>query len=410
VLTADLVRIQRKGEVLRVRGLDEKTREIAVRVAGDYLSVADAAVSDAADRESLEAALSAVEVPVRIRRVADGLRKLLLDRCEFEQVEGDPPAVRRAVFEAAASARAALESGQEFDREAVLASVAADLGLETEAVESLLFADLRAAHRLVRCEAPGADSLVRAYETGQAQAVLLRATRVEVELDGAGPGGWRALFHKLKFLRLLHRITPLDGGGHRIEIDGPFSLFSASTKYGLQLAMLLPALDACGAWRLRADVRWGKDKKTLRFEHEGGRGASEDADGAAPVHLSDEVQTLVKRFRGLKTSWSVRPAKRVLELPGVGLCVPDLVFSDAARGARVYLEVMGFWSRDAVWRRVELVEAGLDARILFCVSSRLRVSEAALDGETSGALYVYKGVMNARRIAEKLDVLAGAQA
>jgi hypothetical protein len=58
-----------------------------------------------------------------------------------------------------------------------------------------------------------------------------------------------------------------------------------------------------------------------------------------------------------------------------------------------------------VWRRVELVQAGLGERILFAVSSRLRVSEEVLEGDLPGALYVYKGAMSARAVAERLEVL-----
>jgi hypothetical protein len=68
--------------------------------------------------------------------------------------------------------------------------------------------------------------------------------------------------------------------------------------------------------------------------------------------------------------------------------------------------VLGFWSRDAVWKRVELVQAGLPQKILFAVSSRLRVSEAVLDDDLPGALYVYKGAMSAAQIEKKLDALA----
>jgi len=66
---------------------------------------------------------------------------------------------------------------------------------------------------------------------------------------------------------------------------------------------------------------------------------------------------------------------------------------------------MGYWSRAAVWKRVELVQAGLRERILFAVSSRLRVSEDVLDGALPGALYVYKQTMSARVIAERLEQL-----
>ena len=95
----------------------------------------------------------------------------------------------------------------------------------------------------------------------------------------------------------------------------------------------------------------------------------------------------------------------MIDLPGVGLCVPDLAFTHRDTGEMVLLEVMGFWSRDAVWKRVELVEAGLPQKILFAVSSRLRVSEAVLEDDAPGALYVYKGAMSAAQIEKKLDAL-----
>jgi hypothetical protein len=59
-----------------------------------------------------------------------------------------------------------------------------------------------------------------------------------------------------------------------------------------------------------------------------------------------------------------------------------------------------------VWKRVELVQAGLGHRIVFAVGQHLRVSEAALDAELPGALYVYKRTMSARAIVERLDALA----
>jgi hypothetical protein len=66
---------------------------------------------------------------------------------------------------------------------------------------------------------------------------------------------------------------------------------------------------------------------------------------------------------------------------------------------------MGYWSRDAVWKRVELVQGGLPHRILFAVGARLRVSEDVLGDELPGMLYVYKQTMSARAIAERLDAL-----
>ena len=79
---------------------------------------------------------------------------------------------------------------------------------------------------------------------------------------------------------------------------------------------------------------------------------------------------------------------------------------EQATGEQVLCEVLGFWNRDAVWRRVELVEKGLTTKIVFVVSARLRVSEEVLGDAESAALYVYKGAINPKALQRKLDELA----
>jgi uncharacterized protein len=110
----------------------------------------------------------------------------------------------------------------------------------------------------------------------------------------------------------------------------------------------------------------------------------------------------------LGSGWRIDRDPAVLDLPGIGLCVPDLAFERSIGGcvSRVHLEVMGFWSREAVWRRVDLVRAGLPHRILFAVSRGLRVSEEILDDVSTAALYVFTRVLGARAVLSRLDALA----
>jgi uncharacterized protein len=402
--------------------LDAAGRGRARALAEELIAAAGAHVGRS--RDELTAALSAIDVGPRDHRLRSALAKLIEDRCVFDANEDlDAESVRRDVFTRASATRAALGATDRFDRAAVLAYVAAERGATGDAVERALFADLRGTHVLTTFAATSAAALVSSYERAQAQAVLLRAVKVTVDVRCASAAGLRGLFRRLKFLRLLHSIERR-GDGHRIVIDGPFSLFESVTKYGLQLALVLPALEPCDAWHLEADLRWGKERAPLLFRLSGG--ASPGA--LEPPPLADEVQALVRTFRALDTPWKVRANAVILELPGIGLTVPDLVFErrvdgeagarasertsehDAGRDTRqrVYLEVMGYWSRAAVWKRVELVQAGLGERILFAVSSRLRVSEDVLDGDLPGALYVYKQAMSARAVADRLDRLAAA--
>ncbi len=407
MLTADLVNARRRGRELHVATLDAEGRGRARAIAADLLATASSYVGRT--REDLELAFAAIDVGPREYRLKDGLAKLLEDRCDFATGDGvDAAAVRHDVFTFASAARAALGAGDRFDRPAVLAAVAKQRGTSVEALERELFGDLRGAQIVGALDALSPDALVEAYEYGQSQAVLLRAVQVRVDVRCASAGALRELFRKLKFLQLLHTVSPSTWkgeGAHRLVIDGPFSLFESITKYGLKLAMVLPALDGCDEWRLEADVRWGKEREPLVFRLAGGSTRAP----AEVAPLPDEVQTLVRAFTALGTAWRVTANRDILELPGVGLSIPDLVFERPYYGPprdRVYLEVMGYWSRDAVWKRVELVQRGLPHRILFAVSARLRVSEEVLEGKLPGALYVYKQTMSARAIAERLDALA----
>jgi len=407
LLTADLVNARRRGGELRVVALDSKRRVRAGELAGMYLDLAREHVGRT--REELDEACGAVEVQAAERRLADGIRKLIDDRCEFDaELPIEPAALRREVFLLASAAR---HEGR-FERSRVTAEVAERHGIAPEAVDAALYADLRGAHLLRAVAMVDPARLIEEYELAQLQAVLLRAVRVTVDVACAAPGAYRALFRKLKFLRLLHRIEEGEDGGYRIEIDGPFSLFESVTRYGLQLALALPALRECDAFALRADLRWGASREPLSFRLAGGRGDPGAAPGATPgaavdePRMPDEVAGLVDALRAADTPWRVAPSRAILELRGAGLCVPDLVFEHDRTGECIYLEVMGFWSREAVWRRVELVEAGLADKILFAVSERLRVSEQVLGDEQPGALYVYKKVMSARAVLERVDRLA----
>jgi hypothetical protein len=289
-----------------------------------------------------------------------------------------------------------------FDREAVLSRVALQRELPVEQIEAGLYADLRGAQALLAVAAESAEALVERYEESSVQAVLLRAVRVAAEIE-CPPALARSLFHKLKFHRLLHTVEPVGTQGYRVVIDGPYSLFEAVTKYGLELALVLPALESCDRLELEADLLWGPRRRALKFRHAVRRRAREGL--PSETLLNPDARELLDAFRALDSQWTVEPARTVLKLPGAGLVVPDLTFSHPEEQDPIHLEVLGYWSREAVWRRIELVESGLGARILFAVSSRLRVSEDALAPNDAAALYVFKGRISAPAVARKLEAL-----
>jgi hypothetical protein len=179
-------------------------------------------------------------------------------------------------------------------------------------------------------------------------------------------------------------------------------LFGPTTKYGLELALSLPALLSCGSVKLRAELRWGKRRDKLHFEQ-----AYTHAPGGEPdLGVRSEVLGLLEGLRAAKTDWQASLSDELIDLSarGGGVLVPDL---ELRRGGRVVLvELLGFWSRQAVFRRIEAAEVGLARPILFVVSSRLRVSEELLDGVEAASLYVYKGKPNPAALLRKVDALS----
>jgi len=162
---------------------------------------------------------------------------------------------------------------------------------------------------------------------------------------------------------------------------------------------------ACVQWDVTAELRWGKDRRPLRYH---ARGGEQNLPDQATVEkaLPDDSAALLTDLRRLDSDWQVSPSDAILDVPGLGVCVPDLQFVHGQTGQRVFLEVLGFWSRAAVWKRVEMVERGLGQPIVFAVSKHLRVSEDVLPDEVPASLYVYARTLNATAILERVEKVA----
>lgn len=398
MLPAELVRVRRRGEELFLVSVKVAERGEIVRIAGDILQILEGSLGQSADE--VTESLSAVERSPLHEKVWAGLKKLALDDSEFgAPIEVDAQSLRMRVFPLASQLRKEATAERPFSREEVLERVAADLGVAPEEILEGLFSDLKGAARLSKSSALSPEALVERYELAQIQGVLLRAVRLRVVVECTGPDQARALFQKLKFRQLLYRIEAREDGAYELEIEGPFSLFDSVTKYGLKLALVVPDFMECRRAELSADLLWGKERKALKFKTTLG-GALGD-EGASP---RSEVVVLKEALERLKSPFSVTHAHEMFNIPGVGICIPDLKLSKKGQG-HVYVEVLGYWSREAVWRRVEWAQSGAPERVIFAVSSKLRVSEEVLPKETGAGLYVYKGTMSAPALLRQVEDL-----
>ncbi len=330
--------------------------------------------------------------------VQQGLAKLLEDRCEFEiDAEHDPDELREKVFRAAGESRRA----GTFDRAAILASVAAETGSTVEVIDRGLFADLKSEQRLVSFADLTVDQLLHRYNVALAQAVLLRSTGVTVRVHGETVPRYRKLFRAIKFHRLICDIQPDGPEAYRLRLDGPLSLFSSTQKYGLQLALFLPALLQCKRFDLSATIRWGVDRKEKTFllsDSDGLRSHTVDYGDYTPK----ELLMFVESFRKSVAGWELLTEAEIVSLPS-GFWTPDYQLVHKKSGQVVRLEVLGFWRRTDAEKLYRRLSKELKEPFILAVSEQFNIDESPGDDPTN--LYRFKRTPipgEIAKLAEKL--------
>jgi predicted nuclease of restriction endonuclease-like RecB superfamily len=321
-----------------------------------------------------------------------GLAKLLEDRCDFEVVSGQPPErLREVVFRTAAEFRkagSAPPDGQEIarllslDRTAVLRRVADELGMTPDEVDRGLFADLKSEQKLIRFKDISAEHLLQRYNVALAQAVLLRSTRVHVAVRNEPPARYRQLLRLVKFHRLICEIERTGDNCYQLHLDGPLSLFSATQKYGLQLALFLPAVLLCRDFEVNAELRWGSERKPKTFVlTPADRLVSYLPDSGS--YVPAELGMFVDLFRKKVEGWDIAEETDIFPL-GDGFWVPDFRLTQRATGRSVYLEVLGFWRRSSAEAHLRRLKQYATQPYLLAVSDSLRIDEAELEGLAAG--------------------------
>lgn len=404
MLTAELLTVRRRAGKLLPCYLHGPALDKVVPLAQALIDTfAQAPGLSVKELDEMVAEVTAAE---RNRTLVAAFTKLLQDRCEI-----DPPCsaesehIRQVVFQHAAVQRRALGIRDNFDRKAVVEACAQQLGMTPDRLEASLFGDLPGAQTVTGFATLSAVALVQRYNLALAQGVLLRATSIRIDLAPAPAARMRQLFRAIKFRRLMHAVEGSASDGYRITLDGPMSLFQSTQRYGLQMALFLPTLVAGDGWKLHADVLWGKNKQRLSFELTDRDGlVSRVRDGTQEL---EEVTALVQAFERNPGDWKVRREARLFDIQGQAVFVPDLLFEHASTGQRVYLEAFGYWSREAVFRRVELLQQGFGHRFILAVSRKLRVSDQIADESFPGRILVYAQSIPVASVRKILEQEAG---
>jgi uncharacterized protein len=358
MLTADLAMSWQRGEQVKPLYIDPEDEEY-LRAAEDLVALFESHAGR--ERAALEESLQEYVGTGTEYRTLRGLIKLLTDRCEFKtSAPAEPAELRRALF---LKARTRHPVVNEEARAELVAEAARELACEPAALFDALYADLPEHQRLTLFEPVSAHELLDLYNVAQAQALLYRSVEMRLWLEPQPPEGFRELFGAIKAYRLIHTVKGNAREGYEVRLDGPASIFQRSQKYGIQMAVFLPALLLCKGWRMRAEIQ-GRQNRVAYFKLASGQTRLRSHYPEITPYENPVVEKLSTAWARSANGWTLAPSSEVIDLGGSAF-IPDFMLRHAETGAEVYLEVLGFWTPDHLRERLlEFDHAGLRNFIL----------------------------------------------
>jgi predicted nuclease of restriction endonuclease-like RecB superfamily len=215
-----------------------------------------------------------------------------------------------------------------------------------------------------------------------AQAVLLKSTGITIHIRNEPPQRYRQLLRAIKFHRLIAEIEKGDADSFRLHLDGPLSLFSATQKYGLQLALFLPVVLQCRDFELEAKLRWGTERKEKVFRLTPRDGLVSHLPETG-MYVPPELAMFAELFRKKIADWELLEETEVLPL-GDGFWVPDFRLVHKKTQKTIYLEVLGFWRKSSAEKHLERLRKHAKAPFILAVSDQLHIDDAELADVPAG--------------------------
>ena len=330
-------------------------------------------------------------------KLTKGLSKLLSDNSEFGAEPPVPPSeLRTRLFTAVGGVPSRAKAERAYEQ------VGRELGLEVEELRRMLYADRKEEQEITRCAVVDPTWLLQRYNVALIQACLLRCEQLEVHLDHPSSARLRNLFRFIQFHGLMSRCEPTDGG-YLLTLDGPTSLLKLSTRYGMALANWFPVLlHAECDWRLEATIRWGKRgiRKQMRLNSDLGLVSHYRDTG---VYVSRVEEWFEQRFEVLQSGWSLHREAPPIALDGQAIVVPTYTLKKEGRVA--YLEIVGFWRKKWLKRRLSLLAKHGPSNLIVAVSSKMEGAKEGL-GTSLGGVISFKEVVPAKAVLEQVEACA----
>ena len=402
MLTSELLLTRIRGPYIDPRYIDVAAPRL-VDLAQDLIDIFEA--HRGKTRGELYAALDARAGDATDYRVQRGLAKLIEDhRCEFQVASRIEPAELRAqVFALARENHPVVREPDliyPVTRDHILEQVALRHQASAEEVTGSLYADLADNHRLDGFDPPTPNWLLNRYNVALAQAMFYRCARMRLSVHRNLPVRYKQLFKFIKFFRLIHDIRGDRDAGYEIVLDGPVSMFRLSQKYGIKMAIFLPALLLCTRWKMEAEIALSNDRKGTFVLDENHSLISHYKDQTVYDSLLEE--TFAGRFEKARTEWDLERETEIVNLKET-VFIPDFAFQHPD-GRTALLEIVGFWHPDYLRRKLEKLRRANRRDLIVAVSRDLNVQEEAFE-DIPGHVFFFKNRIQPKEVIERLNAI-----
>lgn len=379
MLPSDLLIYRQNGEQIIPKRLkiDAKHLELATELISCFQNMRGKTQGD------LERQLSELEGEDTDYRIKRGLAYIIKSSfCTFEIVSPlEPQMLRERVFALSAKSVPTPQAV-----EMTLTDIANQLSKELEhevlpeQIKTGLYADLSENRILTTFEEPTPEAILHRYNLSQVQGIFYKASQLVINAHRNVPGEYKLLFRYLKLFQLMAYIEGDADHGFTITIDGPTSLFSASTRYGLAIAKLIPAILHVTKWSLAATLQirdfYNDTWKTGRF-------ALNSADCGLVTHYppgkpydSMLEASFADKWDSLKSEWELEREVDLIPIPG-SVMIPDfrLVHPD---GRDFLLEIVGYWRPEYLQKKFAQVRRAGCNNLILAISERLNLEKAGV--------------------------------
>jgi len=290
-------------------------------------------------------------------KVVRGLSTLLERRCIFSSDSTIPGRdIREFLFKQGFVTT--LEA-----REKRLEEAATIFMFSKEEVEASIFSDLLEEQVLTDFKTIDPLDLTRDYNLALTQTVLFDALGLSFTVSS----NHQQIFRKIKYLGLMYEID------EKIRVTGPGSLFKKNRRYGTALAKLIPEIMNAKGYEIQAIIETtaGGEPRVFTFDLDSNNKILFPKTSEPVTHFDSMVeQQFYQDMNALHLGWEIIREPNVIKA-GEYAVIPDFGFYKD--DMRLYLEIVGFWTKEYLTKKVNKLH-NAQADIIVAVNEQLGCS------------------------------------